>query len=112
VTAAVDVCASVIYLDDVVSALRDQGISVEAGFVGAGHSAGRPLTIELGRGPTSLSCATLAWQPVVGWSLTSRQRRPRQWVLPLGVQPNPDAIVRAVKDVAGTLRILAVANAD
>lgn len=97
--AATDVRKIVIYLDDVIGALRDLGIAVETGFVGANRQAGRSITILLGHGPSSLSFATLSWQPVIGWSLTSRQARPRHWILPLGVMAEPDAIARAIQEL-------------
>lgn len=103
-TAAFDVCAIALYLDDVIAALRGRGISVETGFVSASQRAGRSLTIVLGHGRTSLSHATLSWQPIIGWSLTSLQRRPRQWVLPLAVQADPAAIAEAIRELTASLR--------
>lgn len=104
-TATADVHTVVIYLDDVMSALRDREIEVDTGFVGANRQAGRSITITLGHSPSSLSYATLAWEPVVGWSLTSRQARPRQWVLPLGVLANPGDIATAIQDLIASLRM-------
>jgi hypothetical protein len=105
VTATADVYTVVIYLDDVMSALRNHEIAVETGFVGANRQAGRSISITLGHSPSSLSYATLAWEPVVGWSLTSKQARPRQWVLPLGVQASPGDIAAAIKDLMASLRM-------
>ena len=100
---ATDVREIVIYLDDVIVALRDRGVAVETGFVGANRQAGRSVTILLGHGPSSLAYATLSWQPVIGWSLTSRQARPRNWILPLGVLAEPDDIARAILELTASI---------
>jgi hypothetical protein len=102
---ATDVREIVIYLDNVIAALRDRDIAVETGFVGANRQAGRSITILLGHGPSSLSYATLSWQPVIGWSLTSRQARPRHWILPLGVLAEPDDIARAIRELTVSIRM-------
>ena len=104
-TAATDVRDIVIYLDDVMHALRGKGIAVETGFVGAHRQDGRSITIMLGHGPSSLSYATLSWRPVIGWSLTSRQARPRHWVLPLPIPAEPDDIACAIRDLTTSLRM-------
>lgn len=104
-TVTADVHTVVIYLDDVMSALRERDISVDTGFVGANRQAGRSITITLGHNPSSLSYATLAWEPVIGWSLTSKQARPRQWVLPLGVEAEPGDIASAIRDLMASLRM-------
>lgn len=104
VPAISDVRTIVIYLDEVIAALRGRGIAVDTGFVGANRQAGRSITITLGQGPSSLSYATVAWRPVIGWSLTSRQPRPRNWILPLDVLPKPDEIARAIQNLIGSLR--------
>src|SRR5690349_15612993 len=54
---ATDVREIMIYLDNVIAALRDRGVAVETGFVGANRQAGRSITILLGDGPSSLSFA-------------------------------------------------------
>jgi hypothetical protein len=103
VTTQTDVRTIAIYLDEIIGALRGQGFEVENGFVGANLQSGRSITVTLGACASSLSHATLAWQPAIGWSLTSRQARPRQWILPLNVLAAPEAVARAIRDLTATL---------
>jgi hypothetical protein len=104
VMATSDVCAWVAYLDEVVAALQDRDVPVETGFISLTHPAGRTLTITFGPSPTGLSGATLCWQPATGWSLTTQQTRPRQWILPPDIRPHPDEVASAVEALVTFLR--------